>query len=164
MIHAAKNKAALHSKNSIADALFRLMQRKPFAKITVTEICEEAAVGRKTFYRNFDLREDVIDFRLDMLCEQYRQEMCGMDINALLYYHFTFVKNHADAFISLYQNGLRELSYQHFSVLLPQTMSIWSADPVEQAYHSAYIIAGIEAIQRVWVERGFSESTEDVIA
>jgi len=51
-----KNKTAVRSQNMIADALFSLMKRKPFHQITVTEICAEAAVGRKTFYRNFELR------------------------------------------------------------------------------------------------------------
>ena len=147
----------------IADALFSLMKRKPFQKIAITEICEEAAIGRKTFYRNFDLKEDVIDFRLDVLYRQYEQEIHGMTSEEQLYHHFEFVKQNAEEFIALYHNGMHEIAYRRFAELLPQTMPIWSADPVEQEYRSAYIISGIEAIQRVWVERGFIESVEDLI-
>lgn len=53
------------------------MKRKPFQQITVTEICQEAAIGRKTFYRNFELKEDVLDFYLDHLCREFEAENLG---------------------------------------------------------------------------------------
>ena len=57
MYHKQGNKTAIQSQHMIADALFSLMKHKPFHQITVTEICEEANLGRKTFYRNFELRD-----------------------------------------------------------------------------------------------------------
>ena len=46
---------------------------------------------------------------------------------------------------------------------MPYTMPLWSEDPVEQEYRSQYIIAGIDAIIRVWVTRGFQESVEEIV-
>ena len=51
-----------------------------------------------------------------------------------------------------------------FAILLPETMPQWTKDPVEQEYRSRYIIAGVEAVERVWVERGFAESIDEVVA
>ena len=147
----------------VADALFSLMKRKPFHQITVTEICTEAAIGRKTFYRNFDLREDVIDFQLDLLCAEYERDYLSVPLEEKLYYHCIFLKKHTEELIILYHNGLHPLVEQKFSVFLPDTMPIWSEDPVEQEYRSQYIIAGIEAIVRVWVTRGFQESVEEIV-
>lgn len=158
-----KNKTAIRSQHMIVDALFSLMKRKPFQQITVTEICEEAAIGRKTFYRNFELREDVIDFQLDLMCNDYRQELTLLPLEQRLYYHFAFVQKNADYFIALYQNGLTQLASEKFSVLLPDAMPVWSENPVEQEYRSKYIIAGIEAIQRVWISRGCKESIDEVV-
>ena len=76
----------------IADALFSLMKRKPFQQITVTEICEEANLGRKTFYRNFDLREDVIDFWLDLRCEECREVLLPVPTEEQLYHYCIFLK------------------------------------------------------------------------
>ena len=148
----------------IADALFSLMKRKPFQQITVTEICDEAAVGRKTFYRNFDLREDVVDFWLDQRCAEYEHDLLCVPLEEKLYYHCVFLKKHTDALITLYHNGLHSMIEKKFSVFLPDIMPIWSEDPVEQEYRSQYIIAGIEAIIRVWVIRGFHESIEEIVA
>ena len=148
----------------IADALFSLMMRKPFQQITVTEICEAAAIGRKTFYRNFELKEDVIDFWLDLRCAEYERDYLSVSLEEKLYSHCLFLKKHTEELIILYHNGLHPLIEQKFSVFLPDTMPIWSEDPVEQEYRSQYIIAGIEAIVRVWVTRGFRESVEEIVA
>ena len=157
------NKTAIRSQHMIADALFSLMKRKPFRQISVTEICEEAAIGRKTFYRNFELKEDVIDFQLDLLCEDYKKELLSLPEEQYLYHHFEYIQKNANYFIALYENGLSSLAYEKFSVLLPNTMPVWSDDSIEQEYRSAYIIAGIEAIQRVWISRGCVESIDEVV-
>ena len=157
------NKTAIQSQQMIAQALRRLMEHQPLRKITVIDICEEAGVGRKTFYRNFDTKEDVIDFQLDQLCGEYGGGVWGEDKEKQLYHHFAFVQDHADYFIALYKNGLQDFMYDKFAVFLPETMPRWSEDPVEQEYRSRYIISGVETIQRVWVERNFQESIDKVV-
>lgn len=164
MYHKQVNKTAVQSQHMITDALFSLMKRKPFQQITVTEICDEAAIGRKTFYRNFDMKEDVVEFRLDILCAQYKEEIMGMTLVEQLRHHMQFVKDHADVFIMLYLSGVQQMVRDKFAILLPDTMPKWTDDPVEQEYRSQYIIAGVEAVERVWVERGFTESIDEVVA
>ena len=159
-----KNKTAIRSQHMIAAALFSLMERKPFQQISVTEICEEAAIGRKTFYRNFELREDVVDYQLDLLLDEYKKNFNLLSYKENLYHHFEFIKKNAGYFIALYKNGLSSLSEDKFSALLPETMPVWSESPIEQEYRSAYIISGIEAIQRVWISRGCLESIDEVVA
>ena len=147
----------------ITDALFRLMKRKPFQQITVTEICAEANLGRKTFYRNFDLREDVIDFWLDLRCEECREVLLPVPLEEQLHHYCIFLKKYMGELIALYQNSLHPLVEKKFSVFMPYTMPLWSEDPVEQEYRSQYIISGIDAIIRIWVTRGFQESVEEVV-
>lgn len=158
------NPAALRSRHLIADALCSLMKRgKPFSQITVTEICKEAAVGRKTFYRNFMLREDVMDFQLDFMRNAYQAELASLPREQYLYHHFAYIQENADFFIALYHNGLISMANEKFSTLLPDTMPLWSRDPIEQDYRSACVIGGIEAIQRVWISRGCTESIHRMV-
>lgn len=157
------NKTAVRSQHMIADALLSLMKRKQFQQITVTEICEEAAIGRKTFYRNYELKEDVIDFMLDKLCTEFEQEIIGKVPEEQLYIYFSFSQRHIDFFKTMYLNGLLPTLQGKFSKYLPDTMPIWSNDPVEQEYHSRFVIAGIQSIMQVWVERGFQENIEKVV-
>ena len=163
MYHKQANKTAIQSQHMIVGALFSLMKRKTFQQITVTEICEEANLGRKTFYRNFELREDVIDFWLDLRCEECRDMLLPVPTEEQLCHYCIFLKTYMDELIVLYENGLHTMVEKKFSVFMPYTMPLWSEDPVEQEYRSRYIIAGIDAIIRVWVTRGFRESVEEIV-
>lgn len=158
-----KNKTALQSRHMIADALIQLMKRKDFNLITVTEICEEAAISRKTFYRNFELREDVLEFWVDQIVEEYESEIDGLTVDERLRYHFRFVQKHQGIFVALYKNNMLWIAEKKFIVLLPKTMPTWSENSLEQEYRSEYIIAGIEAIQRVWISKGCRESIDEIV-
>ena len=80
---AQKNPAALRSQELICKAMCALMGALPFAEITVTRICQEAGVGRKTFYRNFERKEDVVELMIDYLREEYEQELVQLHRYAL---------------------------------------------------------------------------------
>lgn len=158
------NKTGIRSQHMIADALLSLMKRKPFQQITVTEICEEAAIGRKTFYRNFEMKEDVLDFYLDHLCGIFEKEILGKTADEQMYLYFSFSKQNIEFFSAINQNGLLPLCQRKFSKFLPDTMPIWSEDAIQQEYYSRYVTAGVEAIMQVWVEHSFKEDIDSVVS
>ncbi len=45
---------SLNTKRALAEALKKAVKKKPFQKITVTELIKECDVNRKTFYYHFD--------------------------------------------------------------------------------------------------------------
>ena len=111
----------------------------------------------------FELREDVIEFQLDNMCVEYKKEVEGMSIEQSLYHHFEYVKRNKDYFIILYKNGFNMMVHEKFAAKIPGIMPIWTEDSIEQEYRSEYIIAGIEAIQRVWITRGCIESIDKIV-
>ena len=58
------NKTALCSQKSIAEAFVSLLHEKEYSKISVSEICEKAAVSRQTFYSLFKAKENIVAFEL----------------------------------------------------------------------------------------------------
>ncbi len=158
------NKVALRSQHMIADALWNLMKHKCFQQITVTEICKEAAIGRKTFYRNFETKEDVIDFRLDELCAEFEQENIGKTPEEQSYLYFSFFQKHINCFKIVYQNGLLPILQNKLTKVQSATMPIWSENPVVQGYLSGFVVAGMRAIMQVWVERNFQEDIDQVFS
>lgn len=48
------------SKEAIRQALIRLSTMKPYAQISVRELCREAHVSRSTFYNNYRFFNDVV--------------------------------------------------------------------------------------------------------
>lgn len=48
------------SRSWIFEGLFRLMEKKPYNKISVADITAKAGVARQTFYRHYKNKDDVI--------------------------------------------------------------------------------------------------------
>ena len=45
----------------ITESLLELLKDKPLNDISISELCSHAQVGRATFYRNFEVKEDVLN-------------------------------------------------------------------------------------------------------
>jgi AcrR family transcriptional regulator len=52
------------TRNALADAMFRLIQREDWNAITIQAICTEANVARASFYTHFSSRIDLLEFML----------------------------------------------------------------------------------------------------
>ena len=59
--------SAARSRQWLTAALWALMQEKPFARITISEIAERAQLSRRTFYRNFSSKEELLAAHLHAL-------------------------------------------------------------------------------------------------
>ena len=53
------------TKRAFADALRKLLEQKPFAKISVSHICEECGMNRKSFYYHFKDKYDLVNWIFD---------------------------------------------------------------------------------------------------
>ena len=51
----------------ITEAMLKLMKNTNFNDISISQVCEEAGVGRASFYRNFENKEAVISRYLKKL-------------------------------------------------------------------------------------------------
>lgn len=69
------------SKLWMEDALLQLMKVKEFSAITVTDICEKAGISRLTFYRNFEIKEDILRFHFDKVFNEYICKFDGEILN-----------------------------------------------------------------------------------
>ena len=79
MYHIKSDKRSIQSGEWIYTALAIIMQEKKYSQITVTELVEKAKLGRATFYRNFDLVDDVLRMKCD-------QEFSGLHAYLMEYY------------------------------------------------------------------------------
>ena len=58
-----------YTKNIIKESLLKMVKKKPFEKITVTEICKMCEINRGTFYIHYCDLYDVLDDLLDEMKE-----------------------------------------------------------------------------------------------
>lgn len=157
------NPAALRSQHLISAALLQLMQTESFSGISITHICHQAGIGRKTFYRNFETKEDVIDFQLDQLIDRYRGQMLQIPEPERLRHFYAFFQQQMRYINLLYENQLIDRMIQRLSDCMHAILPRFSADEVEQAYRCAQIIGSLEAIFSLWAARGFQENLTQVM-
>ena len=50
------------TKKHLMNALVELMEERPFAELSVVDICERAMVHRTTFYAHFTDKEDLLRY------------------------------------------------------------------------------------------------------
>lgn len=70
-MNSSQNPSALRSKKIITETLLRLMEQYPYSEITVKLILLESTVSRKTFYRNFSSKDDVLNSYIDAILLSY---------------------------------------------------------------------------------------------
>lgn len=59
------------TRESLLTALVDIWERKPFDKITVTELTQRAGVSRMAFYRNYDSKDDIVVEHVRRLYSDY---------------------------------------------------------------------------------------------
>lgn len=119
------NKQSERSKRWLIDALFQLMNKQPFQKISITEITDKAGVSRLTYYRNFTSKEDIIltyfDQEFDEFFKQYLiPNNKTMSIHEGIESVFTYWKKGADKIKLLIRDGLTYLISTPFQGYLQQ--------------------------------------------
>ena len=71
--------SALRSKKEISEVLLKLMQLHPYSEISVKQIILETNLVRKTFYLNFNNKDDVLYSIIDGLILEYTEENSSSD-------------------------------------------------------------------------------------
>ncbi|MEX2785060.1 TetR/AcrR family transcriptional regulator [Streptococcus sp. H49] len=66
-----KERQSLYSKTQIIEATFTLLKNNHFDEITVNEILDLAQISRRTFYRYFANKDDILQVYLDGLLQSY---------------------------------------------------------------------------------------------
>ena len=154
-------------KEAMEIALIKLLKKKDINKITVTELCETAGVGRSSFYRNFENFEDVAVSYVNRI---YREYFKNNPVNPNAYkksnfsfflkQRFRFIKNHDDVFVALRKNGIL---YNVLVKMAPEVKKQFLvADVDESRYFSAMVMGFSAGVIEEWVAGGMRESEEEV--
>lgn len=57
----------------LMQAFFVLLARHPYEAITITQIADQAQLSRRTFYRHFTAKDELLQKYLKMLLDRYAQ-------------------------------------------------------------------------------------------
>ncbi|MDY2792352.1 MAG: TetR/AcrR family transcriptional regulator [Eubacteriales bacterium] len=96
-------------KRQITAALLNLLKEKKLADISVSELTEMAGVGRVSFYRNYQTKEDILREESDRLIQEWGKLYEANPESApetLFPSLFDFYREHRDFYTTLYEAGM----------------------------------------------------------
>lgn len=163
-----ENPVAAQSKQMLLIALLELMEYKPYSSISIKELAECAGLDRKTFYRNFTSKEEVLCLRLQEMCQVYIKELRGLP--RLTSYagtkaYFQICSQHLHFFMLLKKNNLLPLVLIKFDEYLSELNTLFLDNPLyreKSPYELYYQAGGFWNVTIRWLEGGAKESPEEM--
>lgn len=156
------------TKEYITEALFRLMKLKPYDKISIKELTEKAGVGRVTFYRHFDSKDDIIIQyfsseipKVEVLLprEPKRKE----DFYEIIFVVFSRLKEQKSLFRLLQESKLEYIYMQFLNNSLTESykkISLQDIDDVTARYSAYYAAGCLFNVSMEWIRNDCKESVK----
>ncbi|MBQ7906896.1 MAG: TetR/AcrR family transcriptional regulator [Clostridia bacterium] len=158
-------------------ALFRLIDRKDFEDITVSEVCKEAGVNRSTFYAHYDNTYDLLketrDNFVSSCLSQYSEKELESDIRDMRVEEFVseryilpylkFVKENK-RFFKIFISNAKDFDTDDLYDLLLERLWIPSCqkrginDKTLITYMSKFYLNGLTAIVNQWISNDCEDS------
>jgi len=160
-MNTTNSKIAEQSKKRISKALLTIMKQYDFKEITITQISQEAKLSRKTFYRLFTRKEDVLTFIFENL---YKECLMQIKTRQVHYYwdivqcYFDFCEERKSLLLLLKKHNLLttlfEGSYKYsFHVFeYIHTKEVADHFSLSLPYMLAYSVGGMYSMLLKWVE------------
>ena len=170
-MYCGTNKTALQSQRQTADAMIALLREKPFAQITISELCRAAGISRQTFYSLFSGREDVMVFTL-------RAQYCaalevrapegaaaGGTLGWLCRSCSAYILRNRALIRMLVENHIDYMLYDSFYRAMDGCGCFLSgADRCVRRYAAGFLAGGITSVARRYAEEGCSSSERQLEA
>lgn len=164
-----KNPTALQSQKWILQALLDLMQENSYHKISVSEICRKAGLDRRTFYRNFNSKQDVLEHYVELLKREYMMEFHKIGhpdkySATLMFFHFW--ENHLSFIRDMKNCGLSNFVFDQFAKFSEtQQELLCDMESGEKAdYILAFRIGGFWNVMLTWAADPANASPEELAA
>ncbi len=166
----SNNPSAIRSQTEITQALLALMRKFPYDEITVKQIILEAGLARKTFYRNFESKDDVLLSLIHGILLEYF-DIVNNAKGDVLDTIFTFADRNRELLLLLDRNSMLHVPLKCMNGYAPmlvkqQNRGLNPFVPLFEGLDKEYLIAmNIGAIWNVislWIHRGMTDEPETV--
>ncbi len=162
-----KAKQIERSKDIITEALLDLLKSYSLDAVTITQLCRRAGVGRPTFYRHFESKEDVLAQLTQKLFKEYLHVARAAyeenpSAETMEYVAFDFLKNNpqVESFLQskdLYKFGVAELGARRRKI--EKEFPLFDD---KSPYALEYRVGGLIFVFSRWVSGGMKESPEEM--
>lgn len=155
-------------QRALEQGLLVMLQTQPYEKITLTNLCHQLNVPRKTFYRYFPTKDDcllaLIDHTLsdcnDVALHNWNGETV-LDIPTQLRF-FRYWKEHSNFLDAIRANGLQHLLLERTTTIVDRMKENAKPETFAQAQVEYFIAHGLMTTVLRWHHFGFAGSPEEM--
>ena len=145
----------------LTGALLELLEEKPLADVSVSELCDRAGVGRTSFYRNYQEKEDILRARVYYLFKDWTGRLGeGAPLDRLILAMFSHFEEHRDFYALLNERRLIGL----LKDVILELCGFRPDQEAKAAYASAFAAYSLYGWVEVWFRRGMRESAAEMAA
>lgn len=153
----------------IIEAIFRLLENKDYRDITISQISDKAGVGRRTFYRYFRTKDEVMEYTTKLLMDDLARTFIENQVDSLYSValsYFQFWENYVDILLLLKKahllyfieeplpsliHGVAEKIGHFPQELSPQKLALIRE---QSKYEFAFKLAGFWSVTLIWCSEG----------
>ena len=165
------NPSAIRSQTEITQALISLMNSYPYSEISVKQITLEAKLSRKTFYRNYESKDDVLFSLIRKTLHSYYDVINNTEGDVLKTI-FAFAGKNKDLLLLLDKNNMLHVVLQCLNDYEPLSRRkiVTGTNPfnkmfegLDPVYIMAMIIGAFWNIIASWIHRGMDTPPDEII-
>lgn len=167
-----KNPVAERSKQWLVSALLELMEEKHYKDITIKEIADKAMLARRTFYRNFKTKEEVVVCYMESILVEYIDAISketDLSVPSIGKVYFEFWSRHVDFLLLIQKNGLLYLLLDEYNKSIcglhkkvKGGLNLYPSQ-TNLEYALTFSAGGFFNILIKWVNGGLKETPEEMV-
>lgn len=166
-------KIAEQSRQKMVRALLTLMGQYDYKEITVTQIAQEAQLSRKTFYRLFSEKDEILNLFFAGLFQECFAQIRAQNVGRywdVMQVFFDFWGERRELLSLLQKNNLLqrvfERSYQYAMPVFEfvHSKEAAAAFSCQLPYLLAYSVGGMHSMLLKWVETGMTVPSAELIS
>lgn len=149
------------SKQYLSEALFLLLKKEPYKNISIQKIVEKAGMSRMAYYRNFDSKDEIVQFYLNKITNAFltktKINLLSLDLRSYLVTLFTHLLDYQELGLLLYKNDIL-----HFVKIEFDKVYYNKAKNKPELYNYLFVSGGLFNVYKLWLSQGCKETPEEL--
>jgi AcrR family transcriptional regulator len=158
------------SKRWMENALLKLMETENYQEITIQEITDNAGLSRRTFYRNYSSKDEILEGCFCKIWMEYRSlifQQTDLSLPNIARVFFTLMRTHLDFLSLVNRHQLLPFFLTKVDELLPPAFDIVKGDSISFSkesiqYALIFSSGGFMRILIRWINDGAQKQPEDM--
>ena len=144
---------------SLGTALLQLMKDKPLSKISADELTGRAGIGRASYFRNFNSKEEILSAYIEMKWRKYESSLDLKSYNIGSRYR---VLNYLKFCYSMKDTNDIIISSGHESSIFNAYEDIITSNGTDISYELSFLTYGLYGVFLHWAKTGYKETPENM--